>query len=130
MFILFFFSRQLVVEVINNIRTVKQLTIEKEILRQYTELIDQTYKLVITSLWESFHFKKQFFYRNHRNDLKISAITLGITWSLPMYILAGLYTLALSLIDNKQLEPRNMIMYITILSFNWWRLFCLQFLFI
>jgi EamA domain-containing membrane protein RarD len=91
-------------------RTVKQLTIEKEILRQYSELIHQTVTSVTRSLCIAVSFKLYFFYRNHRNYLYITALTLAITWSLPMYILAALYALALSLVEHNQLEPRNIIM--------------------
>ncbi len=35
------FSLQFAVEVIHNIRTIKQLSVEKEVLRQYSHLIDQ-----------------------------------------------------------------------------------------
>jgi ABC-type multidrug transport system fused ATPase/permease subunit len=38
------FALQFAVEIIHNIRTIKQLSVEKEVLRQYTESIHQVYK--------------------------------------------------------------------------------------
>jgi hypothetical protein len=40
------FLLQLAIEVIHNMRTIKQLSVEKEVLRQYSECIDKIFMLV------------------------------------------------------------------------------------
>jgi hypothetical protein len=50
--LIFSFSLQFAVEVIHNIRTIKQLSAEKEVLRQYSDLIDQVLMSVSCILWK------------------------------------------------------------------------------
>jgi hypothetical protein len=50
------FSLQFAVEIIHNMRTIKQLTVEKEVLRQYSHLIYQVFMLVLDEYHSNIEF--------------------------------------------------------------------------
>ncbi|CAF0943732.1 unnamed protein product [Rotaria sordida] len=85
----------LATEVIHNMRTIKQLSIEKEVLRQYSEFIHQIFKLS----WK---------------PLILSSMVYGICWTLDVYIIAFLYWRVLVLIERNEF-PSNRI--ITVCAF-------------
>ena len=91
-------------------RTVKQLAIEKELLRQYTELIDQVFLsdidlLCVLAVFIDFVFH----YRIRRKHLPIATVRFSIGWSLSMYSLAALYAFALFLVEHHQLDMHDII---------------------
>ncbi|CAF1535771.1 unnamed protein product, partial [Rotaria sordida] len=77
-------------EVLHNMRTIKQISIEKEVLRQYSELI---HKLFISS-WK---------------PLLLSSMAFSIFWTLDVYALAFLYWRALILIEKNELTSSHII---------------------
>ncbi|UJR13035.1 hypothetical protein I4U23_000062 [Adineta vaga] len=88
----------LAVEVIHNMRTVKQLTIEKEVLRQYSEIV---YTVFIM----------------RRKTAIIVAIGIGVIWGLHSFVLAALYWRALVLVEQHELNSRNVIMIFAFATF-------------
>ncbi|CAF4132447.1 unnamed protein product [Rotaria sp. Silwood2] len=80
----------LAVEVINNLRTIKQLSIEKEVLRQYSELIHELFM----SSWKC---------------LVPASMTYGIFWSLDTCTMAFIYWHALVLVENNELTSDHII---------------------
>ncbi|CAF1157946.1 unnamed protein product [Rotaria sordida] len=83
----------LAAEVIHNMRTIKQLSIEKEVLRQYSELI---HKLFISS-WK---------------PLLLSSMAFGIFWTLDAFTMAFLYWRALILIEKNELTSSHILVHI------------------
>ncbi|CAF0844645.1 unnamed protein product [Rotaria sordida] len=81
----------LAVEVIHNIRTVKQLSIEKEVLRQYSEIIRQVFLLS----WK---------------PLILSSMAYGIFWTVDVYTMAFIYWRALILVEKNKLSSNHIIM--------------------
>ncbi|CAF1603594.1 unnamed protein product, partial [Adineta ricciae] len=80
----------LAVEVMQNIRTIKQLSVENEILRQYSQFIDQ----ILIAFW--------------RPNISAS-LPYGTYWSLESFILALLYWCSLILIEKNELALHNTI---------------------
>ncbi|CAF5025633.1 unnamed protein product, partial [Rotaria sp. Silwood1] len=89
----------LAVEVISNMRTIKQLSIEKEVLRQYSELVHQLF----ISSWKS---------------LLLSSMTSSIFWTLDGFALAFLYWRALILVENNELTSNHIITVFAIAAFT------------
>ncbi|CAF2032500.1 unnamed protein product, partial [Rotaria magnacalcarata] len=81
----------LAVEFIHNSRTVKQLSMEKEILRQYAELIYQAFILP----WK---------------PLILHAIAFGIFWILEVYGVAFLFWRVLFLLEKNELGLSQILM--------------------
>ncbi|CAF1318246.1 unnamed protein product [Rotaria sordida] len=84
-------ASMLVVETIHNMRTIKQLSIEKEVLRQYSELIHEVFIL---------SWKPSIVY----------SISFGIYWILGVYTLAFVYWCALVLFEKDKLAANRIIM--------------------
>ncbi|CAF3987832.1 unnamed protein product, partial [Adineta steineri] len=80
----------LAVEVITNMRTVKQLSMENEVLRQYSNMIDQE----LTMSW--------------RPDALL-AILYGLYWTMESLTLGLLYWRALILVENNELDMSNVV---------------------
>ncbi|CAF4544511.1 unnamed protein product [Rotaria sp. Silwood1] len=89
----------LAVEVIHNLRTIKQLSLEKEVLRQYSELIDELF----ISSWK---------------PLIPASVTYGIFWSLDTWTLAFVYWRAVILIENNELTSDHIIMVFSFAVFS------------
>ncbi|CAF0927629.1 unnamed protein product [Rotaria sordida] len=89
----------LVVEVVHNMRTVKQLSIEKEVLRQYSELIHQVFML----FWKP--------------SILFSIIS-GICWALDAYSSAFVYWCALDLFEKNELTANDVIMVFAFAAFS------------
>ncbi|CAF1514394.1 unnamed protein product [Adineta ricciae] len=94
-------TSSLTIQTIENIRTVKILTIEQEFLRQYTKLIHQVYKI-------------------HRNYSIISAFIFGIHWSTRCFVMTILYGFTLYLYEENEIQTNNILMVFGIV------IFCLQ----
>ena len=88
---LFLFSLQFAVEAINNIRTIKQLSVEKEVLHQYSESIRQVY-------------------RSSQSSVFLKTIPFGLLWGMDAIVLAFLFWVALILYEKKELAPDDIIM--------------------
>ncbi|CAF0939640.1 unnamed protein product [Adineta ricciae] len=84
-------ANALVVEAIHNMRTVKPLSIEKELLRQYSDLI--------------YGVSRTFWIREFASSIMSSVI-----WALDSFIMALLYWRALVLVENHELPTRSLIM--------------------
>ncbi|CAF3643607.1 unnamed protein product [Rotaria sp. Silwood1] len=80
----------LTVEVISNMRTIKQLSVEKEVLQQYSELVHQLF----ISSWKW---------------LLLSSMTFSIFWTLDGFALAFLYWRGLILVENNELTSNHII---------------------
>ncbi|CAF1397738.1 unnamed protein product [Rotaria sordida] len=81
----------LTVEVNQNMRTVKQLTIENEVLQKFTDLIDHSSKI-------------------HRKYSLLSAITFGINTGTHGYIFGALHWCALTLLERNEIDLKYIIM--------------------
>ncbi|CAF3578064.1 unnamed protein product [Rotaria socialis] len=81
----------LAVKVIHNMRTIKQLSVEKEILRQYSDLIYEAVRL----------------YRMTAIPVSIAG---GLYWTIDVYTVAFVYWRALILVEEKQLTSHHIIM--------------------
>ncbi|CAF0909180.1 unnamed protein product, partial [Rotaria sordida] len=81
----------LAVEVIHNMRTIKQLSIEKEVLRQYRESVHEVYM----PYWQ---------------PLILSSVAYSILWAADAYTMALLYRRALVLFEKNELTADRMIM--------------------
>ncbi|CAF4336061.1 unnamed protein product [Rotaria socialis] len=92
-------ASKLVVEVIHNMRTIKQLSIEKEVLRQYSGLIK---KVTILS------WKPQILF----------SMTFGLLWILEIYTLVFLYWRALVLYERKEVTNHGIIMVLAFAIFS------------
>ncbi|CAM4797984.1 unnamed protein product [Rotaria magnacalcarata] len=92
-------ASKLAVEVIHNMRTIKQLSIEKEVLRQYSELIN---KVSILS------WKPQILF----------SMTFGLLWILEIYTLVFLYWRALVLYERKEVTNHDIIMVLAFAIFS------------
>ncbi|CAF1162851.1 unnamed protein product [Rotaria sordida] len=89
----------LAAEVIHNMRTIKQLSIEKEVLRQYYEFIHEVY----ISSWK----------------LEIlSSMVYGICWALDTYTTAFVYWRALVLFEKNELTSNRIIMVVGFVIFS------------
>ncbi|CAF1331651.1 unnamed protein product [Rotaria sordida] len=86
-------------EVIHNMRTIKQLSVEKEMLRQYSELIHPTFILS----WK---------------PLILSSIAYGIYWTLDIFTMAFVYWYALGLFEKKELTLNDILMVIAFATFS------------
>ncbi|CAF1586809.1 unnamed protein product [Adineta ricciae] len=89
----------LAMETINNMRTVKQFSAENEILRQYTDLIQQIPKV------------------SWRSDL-INAISLSASWDLDSFIVVLLSYCSLALVKSNQLPMENIITVFAFITFT------------
>ncbi|CAF1129551.1 unnamed protein product [Rotaria sordida] len=89
----------LAVEVIHNLRTIKQLPIEKEVLRQYSLLI---HDLFISS-WKR---------------AVPHSVSYGIFWSLDTCTMAFVYWRALILVENNELTSDHIIMVFSFAIFS------------
>ncbi|CAF1074842.1 unnamed protein product [Rotaria sp. Silwood1] len=85
-------ASSLAVEVIHNMRTIKQLAIEKALVKQFSQLL---YDELIT----------------RRKDTIISALLNGIYWGFPSFIVAFIYWYGLKLVEHHQINLKNMVMY-------------------
>ncbi|CAF1003973.1 unnamed protein product [Adineta steineri] len=81
----------LAVEVITNMRTVKQLSMENEFLQQYSNMIDQVLRLS----WK---------------PEVVFAIALGLYWAMNPLTLGLLYWRALILVENNELDMSDIVM--------------------
>ncbi|CAF0891101.1 unnamed protein product [Adineta steineri] len=81
----------LAVEVINNMRTVKQLSVENEVLRQYSNMIDQ----ILRMSWKP--------------DILYAAV-FALYSALSPFTLGLLYWRALILVENNELDMNNIVM--------------------
>ncbi|CAF0751223.1 unnamed protein product [Adineta steineri] len=81
----------LAVEVITNMRTVKQLSMEKEVLEQYSNMIDQILKI------------------SWRSDA-VFATMIGVLWTLSPLTLGLLYWRALILVEKNELDMSSVVM--------------------
>ncbi|CAF1130485.1 unnamed protein product [Adineta steineri] len=81
----------LAVEVITNMRTVKQLSMENEVLRQYSNMIDQ----ILIMFWRS---------------EALFAMVCGLYWSMSPLTLGLLYWRALILVENNELDMSDVVM--------------------
>ncbi|CAF1456940.1 unnamed protein product [Adineta steineri] len=80
----------LAVEVINNMRTVKQLSMENEVLRQYTNMIGQV--LIMSWRLEALY-----------------AAMYGLFWTLSPLTLGFLYWRTLILVENNEIDISNVV---------------------
>ncbi|UJR12686.1 hypothetical protein I4U23_016860 [Adineta vaga] len=92
-------ANSLVVEVVQNIRIIKQLSIEKQVLQQYSKLLHQSFKVT-------------------RTNGIVSALLYGIYWSLPSLILWFLYRYALSLVEKHLLKTDDMLIVFVFATFT------------
>ncbi|UJR34442.1 hypothetical protein I4U23_021849 [Adineta vaga] len=92
-------ANSLAMEVIHNMRTIKQLSVENEVLQQYTDSIQQVLK---TSL--KFNV--------------LMALSTGIVWSISPLIMALFYWSAIILIENHKLASNEMIMVFAFVIFT------------
>ncbi|CAF1536472.1 unnamed protein product, partial [Rotaria sordida] len=90
---------ELAIEVLHNMRTIKQLSIEKEILRQYSELI---HKLFISS-WK---------------PLLLSSMISSVFWTLDGFAIAFLYWRALILIEKNELTSNHIMTMFALIVFT------------
>ncbi|CAF0817662.1 unnamed protein product [Adineta steineri] len=81
----------LAVEVITNMRTVKQLSMENEVLRQYSNMIDQ----ILIMFWRS---------------EALFAMVCGLYWSMSPLTLGPLYWRALILVEKNELDMSDVVM--------------------
>ncbi|CAF1415632.1 unnamed protein product [Adineta steineri] len=81
----------LAVEVITNMRTVKQLSMENEVLRQYSDLIDQ----VLGMSWKP--------------DAVFATVS-ALYWAMDSFALGLLYWRALVLVENNELDMNDVVM--------------------
>ncbi|CAF1491966.1 unnamed protein product [Adineta steineri] len=81
----------LAVEVLTNMRTVKQLSMENEVLRQYSNMIDQVLKM------------------SWRPDVLLATI-YGLYLMMESLTLGLLYWRALVLVENNELDMSNVVM--------------------
>ncbi|CAF1495581.1 unnamed protein product, partial [Adineta steineri] len=81
----------LAVEVITNMRTVKQLSIENEVLQQYSNMIDQ----VLIMSWK---------------PDALSTIVFALFWTMEPLTLGLLYWRALALVENNELDMSSVVM--------------------
>ncbi|CAF1668749.1 unnamed protein product, partial [Rotaria sordida] len=81
----------LAIEVIHNMRTIKQLSIEKEVLRQYSEFIHKVH----IPFWQ---------------PLILTSVTNSILWAADAYTMAFLYWRALVLFEKNELTSNRIIM--------------------
>ncbi|CAF4842339.1 unnamed protein product, partial [Rotaria sp. Silwood1] len=97
----FFFTKavDLAVEVIHNMRTIKQLSAEKEVLRKYSEII---YEVHILS-WKF---------------LILSAIAYGTFWILDTYTLAFMYWRAFALVEKNELTSNSVIIVCSLVALS------------
>ncbi|CAF4713184.1 unnamed protein product [Rotaria socialis] len=79
------------IEVMRNLRTIKQLSIEKEILRQYIE------------------FKGRIEILSQKSSI-VSSCEYGVRWTLDAYALAFLYWRALILFENHEISSKRIIL--------------------
>ncbi|CAF1432493.1 unnamed protein product [Adineta steineri] len=80
----------LAVEVLTNMRTVKQLSMENEVLRQYSNMIDQ----VLRMSWR---------------PEALFATVFGLYWMMDSLILGLLYWRALVLVENNELDMNDIV---------------------
>ncbi|UJR29570.1 hypothetical protein I4U23_010787 [Adineta vaga] len=92
-------ANSLVVEVMHNMRTIKQLSVENEVLRQYTELVRQ----VLKTSWKL--------------NLLVALIS-GIVWALDPLVIAILYWRALVLVENHELALNKIITVFAFVTFT------------
>ncbi|CAF4657532.1 unnamed protein product [Rotaria sp. Silwood1] len=90
---------KLAVEVIHNMRTIKQLSAEKEVLRKYSEII---YEVHILS-WKF---------------LILSAIAYGTFWILDTYTLAFMYWRAFALVEKNELTSNSVIIVCSLVALS------------
>ncbi|CAF4243701.1 unnamed protein product, partial [Adineta steineri] len=81
----------LAVEVITNMRTVKQLSMEHEVSRQYTNMIDQ----VLIMFWK---------------PEAMFSIVLGLYWAMDSATLGLLYWRALVLVEKNEMDMSDVVM--------------------
>ncbi|CAF4162428.1 unnamed protein product, partial [Adineta steineri] len=91
-------ANMIAVEVINNMRTVKQLSVEAEMLNKYSNLIHQTDKL-------------------YQKYSLLSTIPYGLFWMLDAYTTAFLYWYALIRLEKNQFTIDDVIIIIAFVVF-------------
>ncbi|CAF1372533.1 unnamed protein product [Adineta ricciae] len=84
-------ASSLTTEVIHNMRTIKQLSMEKEMLQQYSALLRQ--KLII-----------------FRKYSVRSSLSYGVFWAVDAYVVAFLFWRALVLVEQNKISLNNIIM--------------------
>lgn len=104
------FLLQLAVEVIHNMRTIKQLSVEKEVLLQYLEFIHQRFMLVSQVLYLYKFSTHTIYYRLSRKFFLASSVLYGVIWVLTTYLPAFLYWRALILFEQHKIKAQEIIM--------------------
>ncbi|CAF4402305.1 unnamed protein product [Rotaria socialis] len=92
-------SSMFAIEVVQNLRTVKHLLVEKEVLRKYTGFVKQ-----ISILF--------------RKSLIISTIEFSIYWAFDLYVLAFLYLCTFNLLKNHEIFANNIMMVLSVAIFS------------
>ncbi|CAF4006651.1 unnamed protein product, partial [Rotaria sp. Silwood1] len=88
----------LAAEVLRNMRTVKQLSIEDKLLQQFSNLVNQTFTV-------------------RRNDIIISGLLRGIYWGSQTLLLFMLYWIALIRLEHKQIQANDALMVFAFAAF-------------
>ena len=89
---------------------VKQLSLEHEVLQQYSHLYEQICKFVAL-LSHRDTFSIQFiFNRIRRNNSILTALAYGVYWTLDGYTIVLLYWCTLNLLAQNKLKPEDRIM--------------------
>ncbi|CAF2142345.1 unnamed protein product, partial [Rotaria magnacalcarata] len=83
----------LAAEVLHNMRTVKQLSIEYEILQQFSHLVNQAFTV-------------------RRNDTVISGLLLSIYWGSQPFFLYILYWIVFVRLESNEMHDKDTLMYI------------------
>ncbi|CAF4488134.1 unnamed protein product [Rotaria socialis] len=89
----------LAVEVINDMRTIKQLSIEKEVLRKYSECNHQVFLMP-------------------QKTSIMSALYYDIYWTMDTYTMAFVYWRALGLVESEELDSQGIILTFTFIIFS------------
>jgi hypothetical protein len=90
-------------------RTIKQLTVENEVLQKFSELIHQSSKSVF-QFTNAVKLLKHFFLRMRRKYSMLSALAYGTYWGLDGYVLAALYWRTLILFEHDEIDSNRIIM--------------------
>ena len=91
-------------------RTIKQLSVEKEVLRQYSDLIYQVLMYILGLLFKYRFLFDLIFCRMSWKPVLISATTTSIIWGTSGATVAFLYWRALILFERNELTSNNIIL--------------------
>lgn len=92
-------------------RTVKQLSMENEVLRLYTNHLKQLH-LFVDQIFYSFNFLSNFYFppRLSWKPEILFSMTFGILWILEIYTLAFMYWRALILFERHEITGHRIVM--------------------